>query len=69
MHDCRSILKLFDYRMCDALAKKELEEKARRVAMLSAQPVFILTEVLQYLAHRRIVALGYPRQTPGEKHL
>ncbi len=55
----RSILKLFDYRICDALAKKELEEKARRVAMLSAQPVFILQEALQYLAHRRIVAPGY----------
>lgn len=53
------ILKLFDYRFCDAAAKKELEAKARRVAMLSAQPVFILRETLQYLVHRRIVAPGY----------
>ncbi len=53
------ILKLFDYRFCDAGAKKELEAKAQRVAMLSAQPVFILREALQYLVHRRIVAPGY----------
>jgi hypothetical protein len=55
----RAILKLFDHRICDALAKKELEEKAGRVAMQSAQPVFILQEALQYLAHRGIVAPGY----------
>jgi TnpA family transposase len=53
------ILKLFDYRFCDAGLKKELEAKAQRVAMLSAQPVFILREALQYLVHRRIVAPGY----------
>ncbi len=29
------------------------------MAMLSAQPVFILREALQYLAQRRIVAPGY----------
>jgi hypothetical protein len=46
----RAILKLFDYRPCDADAKKELEKKAQRVAMLSAQPVFILQEALQYMA-------------------
>ena len=55
----RAILKLFDYRSCDAGAKKELEEKAQRVAMPSAQPVFILRETLQYLTQRRIVAPGY----------
>jgi TnpA family transposase len=53
------ILKLFNYRFCDAGAKKKLEAKAQRVAMLSAQPVFILREALQYLVHRRIVAPGY----------
>jgi len=55
----RAILRLFDYLPCDASAKKELEEKAQRVAMLSAQPVFILQEALQYMAQRRIVAPGY----------
>jgi len=55
----RAILKLFDYRFCDAGAKTELEKKAQRVAMLSAQPVFILQEALQYMAQGRIVAPGY----------
>ena len=55
----RVILKLFDYGLCTAAAKTELERKAQRVAMLSAQPVFILREVLQYLGHQRVVAPGY----------
>jgi TnpA family transposase len=55
----RTVLKLFAYRSCGAGTKKELEEKARRIAMLSAQPVFILREVLQYLSNQRIVAPGY----------
>jgi len=53
------ILKLFDYRLCTAAAKEDLEQKAQRVAMLSAQPIFILREALQYLAHQRIVTPGY----------
>ena len=53
------ILKLFGYRLCDAAAKSELEQKANRVAMLSTQPIFILREVLQYLTNQRIVAPGY----------
>jgi TnpA family transposase len=55
----RIILKLFDYRLCDAAAKTDLEQKAQRVAMLSTQPIFILREVLQYLAHQRVVVPGY----------
>jgi hypothetical protein len=55
----RAILRLFDYRPCDAGAKKELEKKAQRVAMLSAQPVSILQETLQYMAQARIIAPGY----------
>lgn len=55
----RVILKFFDYGLCTAAAKVELERKAQRVAMLSAQPVFILREVLQYLDHQRVVAPGY----------
>jgi hypothetical protein len=53
------ILKLFDYRLCDAAAKTDLEQKAHRVAMLSTQPIFILCEVLQYLVHQRVVVPGY----------
>jgi hypothetical protein len=55
----QAILKLFDYRSCDAAAKEELGRKAQRIAMLSTQPVFILREVLQHLIHQRIVAPGY----------
>jgi hypothetical protein len=32
------ILKLFDYKTCDAVAKSALQQKARRVAMLSTVP-------------------------------
>jgi TnpA family transposase len=55
----QTILKLFDYRACDAAAKAELERRALRVAMLSAQPVFILQEILQFLSQKRIVPPGY----------
>jgi hypothetical protein len=53
------ILKLFDYKTCDAAAKSELEQKARRVATLSTLPIFILREALQHLTNQRIVAPGY----------
>ena len=53
------ILKLFDYQTCDAAAKSALQQKARRVAMLSTLPIFILREALQYLTNQRIVAPGY----------
>ena len=53
------ILKLFGYRLCDAAAKAELEQKAQRVAQLSTQPIFILREALQYLTRQRVVAPGY----------
>jgi hypothetical protein len=55
----RFILKLFGYRLCDAAAKTALDQKAKRVAQLSTQPIFILREMLQYLAHQRVVAPGY----------
>lgn len=53
------ILKLFDFRLCDAEVKAQLEQKALRVAMLSTQPIYILREALQYLTNQRIVAPGY----------
>ena len=55
----QGILNLFDYQLCDAAAKSELEQKAQRVAMLSTQPIFILREALQYLTNQRIVVPGY----------
>jgi hypothetical protein len=53
------ILNLFNYTRCGKAAKHDLEHKARRVAMRSMQPIYILREVLQYLATRRIMAPGY----------
>jgi TnpA family transposase len=53
------ILELTRYRVCDDAAEKELERKAQRDARLSAQPVFLLREILQYLNKERIVAPAY----------
>jgi hypothetical protein len=53
------ILQLFDYRLCDATARIELEQKAQRVAILSTQPIFILRELLQYMTNQQLVIPGY----------
>ena len=42
------ILRLFNYQSCDADHRRELEEKAARVAVISAQPLYILRELLAY---------------------
>lgn len=55
----QTILSLLSYRRCDGAAKAELELKARRIAMLSNQPITILREALQYLENQRIMAPGY----------
>ena len=55
----QTILALFGYRRCDGSAKEELEFKARRIAMLSTQPITILREALQYLENQRVMAPGY----------
>ena len=53
------ILSLCGYRLCDSKAREELERKAERSALLSAQPLFLLREVLQYLTSQRRVAPPY----------
>jgi len=53
------ILRLTRYRFCDDTAQKELERKAQRIARLSAQPVFLLREMLRHLSQERIVAPSY----------
>lgn len=53
------ILQLCDYRLCDTLAREELEQKAQRTARLSTQPVYLLREMLQQLALQRVVAPAY----------
>ena len=39
------ILNLFNYTRCGKAAKQDLEHKARRIAMRSTQPIYILREV------------------------
>jgi hypothetical protein len=53
------ILKLFSYRNCDAKQGQALAAKARQAATVSAKPIYIFRELLQYLAEQRIVAPGY----------
>jgi hypothetical protein len=53
------ILKLFNYRFCDQLAKDALEQKTQRIAKLSIQPIYLLRETLRHLDHHRIVIPGY----------
>jgi Domain of unknown function (DUF4158) len=53
------ILQLMHYRFCDDAGQKELERKAQRSARLSAQPIFLLREMLQHLSQHRIVAPAY----------
>jgi hypothetical protein len=55
----QAILELTRYRLCDSAEKLELERKAQRSARLSAQPIFILREVLHHLTQQRIVAPAY----------
>ncbi|MDE2280617.1 MAG: Tn3 family transposase, partial [Xanthomonadaceae bacterium] len=55
----QTVLDLFGYRVCDRVAKAELEQKAQRIATLSTQPLYILRESLQYLSNERIVAPQY----------
>lgn len=55
----KTVLDLFEYRLCDAGEKTDLEAKAQRFAKLSTQPIFILRELLQQLTINRIVAPSY----------
>jgi hypothetical protein len=55
----RLILQLFHYRICGPSEKEALAAKARRTAMLSTQPAFILRELLQHMEGERLVAPGY----------
>ena len=55
----QTVLDLFGYCLCDSAAKQALEEKAKRIATLSAQPLYILRESLQHLVNERIVAPQY----------
>lgn len=53
------ILALFKYRNADQAIKEELENKAKRVSMLSTQPLYIFRELLEYMQNERIIVPGY----------
>lgn len=55
----KTVLELCDYRACGPDEREDIEAKGRRVAMISAQPVYILREILQHLESNRIVAPSY----------
>ena len=53
------ILQLRDYRLCSDLERQQLASKAEQVIRISSKPVFVLHELLHFLANQRIVAPGY----------
>ena len=53
------ILHLCDYRLCGDLERRQLANKAEQVVRISSKPVFVLYELLHFLAIQRIVAPGY----------
>jgi hypothetical protein len=55
----RLILKLYNYRNCDAEARRQLETKARQAAMVCSKPIYVFREIIHYLQTERIVAPGY----------
>jgi len=53
------ILRLCEYRLCGDLERRQLASKAEQVVRISSKPVFVLYELLHFLANQRIVAPGY----------
>jgi TnpA family transposase len=57
----RLILELFNYRSCDAKARRQLVTKARRAATVSGKPIYLFRELMHSLAEQHIVLPGYSR--------
>jgi hypothetical protein len=55
----RKILDLYGYRACNAKERAALMDKAGQVVRISAKPIFLFRNLLQYLESRRIVVPGY----------
>jgi len=55
----RLILELCHYRLCGDQERQQLQTKARQAAKISSKPIYVLRELLQYLAEQRIVTPGY----------
>jgi len=53
------ILKLFGYRLCTLTDRHNLFLQAKQAARISSKPIYILRELLHYLAEQRLVKPGY----------
>ena len=55
----RRILGLFGFQACQAGERTALMDKAGQLVRISAKPIFLFRNLLQYLENRRIVVPGY----------
>jgi TnpA family transposase len=55
----RVILDLFRFRLCKRAERLLLARRAEQAARISSKPIYVLHNLLQYLAEQRIVAPGY----------
>lgn len=55
----RIILDLFHYRPCKSAERRQLASRAQQAARISSKPIYVLRDLLQYLAEKRIVVPGY----------
>jgi hypothetical protein len=55
----RLILRLCNYRDCDAEQRQKLRTKARQAAMICSKSVYVFRELMQYLIEQRVVVPGY----------
>jgi hypothetical protein len=55
----RVILDLFNHRFCTRAERRLLVGRAQHAARISGKPIYILRDLIQYLAEQRIVAPSY----------
>ena len=53
------LLRLCNYRSCDAAQRQALAAKARQTATVSAKPIDVFRELMHYMAEQRVVVPGY----------
>jgi len=53
------LLRLYNYRSCDVEQRQALAAKARQAATVSAKPLDVFRELMQYMAEQRVVVPGY----------
>jgi TnpA family transposase len=53
------ILELFNYHVCNAKIRRQLETKARMAAIVCGKPIFIFREIINYLLEQNIIVPGY----------